>query len=76
MKILKFLWVLGSLKTVSKNPSSPLRPYNQLYIKWTFYNIIQYPLFAQSNNYLFAGSSCPYPIEILINLLFELDISN
>jgi hypothetical protein len=35
-KILKFLWVVGFLKTVSKKPSRPFKPSHQLYIRCKF----------------------------------------
>lgn len=74
MKTLKLGWCLAY--TCSRKPSNPLRPVNQFYMRWTFCNMIQCPSLAHFSNSFLAGSSCPYPIEMLMNLPFELVISN
>lgn len=71
-KHLKLGWALAL--TYSINPSNPFNPYNQDYIKWRFYNIIQVPFLAASNKAFLALFSCPYPMDILTK--FPLAIEN
>lgn len=73
---LKFFFVVGEENTWSKNPSRPEIPYNQDYIRCKFCKKIHFPLAAQSNIAFLALSSCPYPIEILMNLPFVEETSN
>lgn len=75
MNTLKFLWVLGLLFTASKNPSKPYIPYNQLCIKCTFCNMTQWPFLAHSKTAFLAPSSCPYPIDMLMNLPLLIEMS-
>lgn len=57
MKTLKLGCVLGLEFTASKKPSKPPKPYNQDYIKCTFYNMTQWPFLAPSNTAFLAPSS-------------------
>ena len=72
IKHLKLGW--HDLAISSKYPSNPLRPINQLCIRWTFYNITQFPSALASNNAFLAFNSYPYPMEIFMNLPFAIEI--
>jgi len=65
-KHLKLGW--EAALTYSINPSNPFNPYNQLYIRCKFYNIIHVPFLAASNNAFLALFSYPYPMDILTKL--------
>jgi len=73
-KILKFGWDVKNVCSI--NPSKPFIPFNHVCIKCRFWSIIQWPFYAQLKSAFLAGSSCPWPIEILINFPLVMEIPN